>query len=152
MIIENEMPEVKRKKVCPRCGRKLWLREFYRMKNGGVSCYCKECSRKRVVAYYTKNLKKAECVFVGENGTLLERRRKHPSIYWSGNMISMMVRHFPNTKNEEMAEMLGVGITTVKHKAKELGLRKSKEFMQRIYRENGYLALSAMRKMKNYQL
>ena len=26
----------KRKRVCPHCGRKLWMREFYPLKNGVV--------------------------------------------------------------------------------------------------------------------
>ena len=33
----------KRKRVCPHCGRKLWMREFYPLKNGGRSSWCHEC-------------------------------------------------------------------------------------------------------------
>ena len=33
----------KRKRVCPHCGRKSWMREFYPLKNGGRSSWCHEC-------------------------------------------------------------------------------------------------------------
>ena len=39
----------KRKRVCPHCGRKLWMREFYPLKNGpefpGVMNVCWNTSR-----------------------------------------------------------------------------------------------------------
>ena len=44
----------KRKRVCPHCGRKLWMREFYPLKNGGRSSWCHEC----VLAYKREQYRK----------------------------------------------------------------------------------------------
>ena len=61
----------KRKRVCPHCGRKLWMREFYPLKNGGRSSWCHEC----VLAYkreqYRKHRKVADGTFM--HRTLVEK-------------------------------------------------------------------------------
>ena len=46
----------KRKKVCPHCGRKLWLRDFYPV-TGGYSSWCKHCQRQNKRDWYEKNHK-----------------------------------------------------------------------------------------------
>ena len=48
----------KRKKVCPCCGRKLWLKDYYRDKYGIVSSYCKECVKAKKRAEYAAGKKK----------------------------------------------------------------------------------------------
>lgn len=44
-------------------------------------------------------------------------------------MLRIMARDYPNTKNEELADLFGICVRTVYRKAKELGLKKSKGFM-----------------------
>ena len=47
----------RRKKICPKCGRKLWLRDFYKTANGRVSSACKECTRQDKRDEYARNRK-----------------------------------------------------------------------------------------------
>ena len=47
----------RRKKICPKCGRKLWLRDFYKTANGWVSSACKECTRQEKRDEYARNRK-----------------------------------------------------------------------------------------------
>jgi transcriptional antiterminator len=44
-------------------------------------------------------------------------------------MISTLKRHFPTTKNAELADLLGVSTRTISRKAKELGLIKDESWM-----------------------
>lgn len=88
----------KRKRVCPHCGRKLWMREFYPLKNGGRSSWCHEC----VLAYkreqYRKHRKVADGTFMHRTlGRLVEHKGYSTRIFWNGNMLSIMRRHYHNT-------------------------------------------------------
>ena len=56
----------KRKRVCPHCGRKLWMREFYPLKNGGRSSWCHEC----VLEYKRERYRKTRKV---PDGTFMHR-------------------------------------------------------------------------------
>jgi len=81
----------KRKRVCPHCGRKLWMREFYPLKNGGRSSWCHEC----VLAYkreqYRKHRKVADGTFMHRTlGRLVEHKGYSTRIFWNGNMLSIM--------------------------------------------------------------
>lgn len=55
-------------------------------------------------------------------------------------MLSVLRRYFPNTRNEEVAEMLGVSPRTVVRKARELGIYKDADFVRKTWRENAMLA------------
>lgn len=108
----------KRKRICPHCGRKLWMREFYPLKNGGRSSWCHEC----VLAYkreqYCKHRKVADGTFMHRTlGRLVEHKGYSTRIFWNGNMLSIMHRHYHNTLNRELAEMLGVSERSVTRKA-----------------------------------
>ena len=88
----------KRKRICPHCGRKLWMREFYPLKNGGRSSWCHEC----VLAYkreqYCKHRKVADGTFMHRTlGRLVEHKGYSTRIFWNGNMLSIMHRHYHNT-------------------------------------------------------
>ncbi len=91
----------KRKRVCPHCGRKLWMREFYPLKNGGRSSWCHEC----VLVYkkreqYRKHRKVADGTFMHRTlGRLVEHKGYSTRIFWNGNMLSIMRRHYHNTLN-----------------------------------------------------
>ena len=54
----------KRKRVCPHCGRKLWMREFYPLKNGGRSSWCHECVLVYKRELYRKHRKVADGTFM----------------------------------------------------------------------------------------
>lgn len=57
-----------------------------------------------------------------------------------GNMLSIMRRHYHNTLNRELAEMLGVSERSVTRKAREMGLEKDKGFVASLSREHLLLA------------
>lgn len=41
-------------KLCPRCNELKDISEFYPLKRGGYSCWCKECGKKYTLWYYRK--------------------------------------------------------------------------------------------------
>lgn len=45
-----------------------------------------------------------------------------------------LIRHFPNTRNEDLAAHLGLSQRTMIRRATELGLRKTKQFMNKCHR------------------
>ena len=115
----------KRKRVCPHCGRKLWMREFYPLKNGGRSSWCHECVLVYKREQYRKHRKVADGTFMHRTlGRLVEHKGYSTRIFWNGNMLSIMRRHYHNTLNRELAEMLGVSERSVTRKAREMGLEK----------------------------
>lgn len=60
---------------------------------------------------------------------------------WSDSDLSYLRDHFPTEAGCDIAEHLGISPTSVCIKAKELGLRKSKEFSRNAYSGryvNGY--------------
>ena len=131
----------RRKKVCCRCGRKLWLRDFYKLANGQRWGACKDCQRKEKANWYTLNRKKPDGVFFDQKeGRLMQHNGPTKRIYWSGDMISILRRHFPTTKNDEVAEMIGVSPRTVVRKARELGIEKDAAFLHTVWNENRLLA------------
>lgn len=130
-----------RKRVCPHCGRRLWLREFRPLKSGYRSSWCHEC----VLAYkrerYLRTRKVADGTFMHRTlGRLVEHKGYSTRIYWSGNMLSILRRHYHDTINRELAGMLGVSERSVTRKARELGLAKDREFVSSISREHLLLA------------
>ncbi len=99
----------KRKRVCPHCGRKLWMREFYPLKNGGRSSWCHECVLEYKRERYRKTRKVPDGTFMHRTqGRIVEHNGYSTRIFWNGNMLSIMRRHYHNTLNRELAEMLGV--------------------------------------------
>ena len=94
----------KRKRVCPHCGRKLWMREFYPLKNGGRSSWCHECVLVYKREQYRKHRKVADGTFMHRTlGRLVEHKGYSTRIFWNGNMLSIMRRHYHNTLNRELA-------------------------------------------------
>ena len=137
-----------RKKVCPKCGRKLWLRDFYiRHATGEHSTYCKECERerRRNAPSYVSRLK-PDGIFYTGNGQKVQKKGYSQKIYWDGNMLSVLRRYFPNTRNEEVAEMLGVSPRTVVRKARELGIYKDPGFCKKMSQNAALLAYATNRR------
>lgn len=73
----------------------------------------------------------------------MKRQGKRAVIYWTGNMLSLLKRHFPNTRNAELVELIGVSERSIARKAKQLGLEKSKSFISRVATENSILSLTS---------
>lgn len=64
-------------------------------------------------------------------------------------MLSLLKRHFPNTRNDEVAELIGVSPRTMIRKARELGLEKDPDWLQGVWNFNRMDA-QAQSKRKGY--
>lgn len=123
----------RRKKTCPICGQNLWLHDFYTYASG-YSSHCKECVRKEKRLKY---IKVPDGRFLHKTkGRLVEHNGYSTSILWSGNMLSLLQRYFPTTRNEELAELVGVSSRTLVRKARQLGLVKDPVWLKEIYNLN----------------
>lgn len=80
-------------------------------------------------------------------GRVMEHEGYSLHIYWNADMIDYLKRHFARTLNEELAGCLGVSQRTMLRKARELGLRKDREWLRAVYREHGRLASAVSKKM-----
>lgn len=127
----------RRKKICPKCGRKLWLRDFYKTANGRVSSACKECTRQEKRDEYARNRKVPNRLYQDPvTGRLMEHKDCSTKIHWSLHMIERLTNTYATTKNEDLAIDLNVSPRTVIRKARELGLEKDKGWMQAHARKN----------------
>lgn len=131
-----------RKKVCTKCGRKLWLRDFYKSgKTGKREIYCSQCRRTAANERYARTRKMPDGIFLNHSREqFMEHKGRSTRIHWSGNMISILKRYFPVTRTEEVASMIGVSPRTVIRKARELGLVKDPSFMYSVCTGNQVLA------------
>ena len=127
----------RRKKICTKCGRKLWLRDFYRNPaTGWLSSHCKECTREDKREEYNRNRKKPDGIFLDPTtGRAMEHRGPVTRIYWGKGKLDDLRRLFPTNTNEDCAAILGVSPRTVVRKARELGLVKNEEWRIRRARE-----------------
>ena len=74
----------KRKRVCPNCGRKLWLREFYPLKNGGRRSWCHECVLEYKRERYRKTRKVPDGTFMHRTqGRIVEHNGYSTRIFWN---------------------------------------------------------------------
>ena len=127
----------RRKKICPKCGRKLWLRDFYKTANGWVSSACKECTRQEKRDEYARNQKVPNRLYQDPvTGRLMEHKDYSTKIHWSLYMIERLTNKYATTKNEDLAIDLNVSPRTVIRKARELGLEKDRGWMQAHARKN----------------
>lgn len=133
---------IKRKKVCTVCGLKKWKRDFYRLKSSkdGYMNMCKECNKERLRNEYARNRKVPDGIRFDNAGRKLLHKGCSTSIYWDGNMLSMLKRHFATTLNDELAELLGVSVRTMLRKAREIGLRKDQQWLKDVWKERALLA------------
>lgn len=56
---------------------------------------------------------------------------KRPAINWTPQMLKWLVDYYPILFNTALAKMLGVSRRSMERKAKELGLKKPEDFMER---------------------
>jgi hypothetical protein len=119
----------RRKKVCPHCGRKLWLRDFYIPKSGNPSSWCKDCEKQNKRDWYDRTRRVPDGIRLNPaTGLLMQHEGLARRIYWSKQMLDDLRRLFPTTKNEDMVDILGVSERTLIRKARELGIYKDKEW------------------------
>lgn len=71
------------------------------------------------------------------------------SIFWSEQMLDYLRRHFPTTRNEELAECLCVSQRTMLRKARELGLTKDRQWLLSLWDEHRNVA-HAIAKSKGF--
>ena len=118
----------RRKKVCPHCGKKLWLRDFYPIRaNGGHSSWCKDCQKQNKRYWYEKNHRVPDGIRIDpSSGRLFEHRGYARRIFWNKKMIDDLRRLYATTKNDDLADIIGVSPRTLIRKARELGLEKDK--------------------------
>lgn len=134
-------------KICTRCKQEFPLSNFY-CYNGKCCCYCKKC------ASYLRNHPIGHPIgkyIDKETGKVMyyKSNRGRPGIYWSPYMLWMMRKHYANTTNAELAELLGVTVNMVSQKAHKLGLYKSTKHRRNIGRENVINKTINQRKRKN---
>lgn len=80
-------------------------------------------------------------------GRIVKQKGHSITIYWSPAMLDYLRRHFPTTLNAELAECLGVGMRTMRRKARELGLEKDHDWLMGVYAERRHMAHVACRRM-----
>lgn len=88
-------------------------------------------------------------ITVREDGIKFIRNGLSRKIYWDGNMISILKRHFPTTMTDELVEILGVSRRTIIRKARELGLQKDPEWLLQIWEERRMMAWNAVKRKGN---
>lgn len=142
---------IKRKKVCTVCGQKKWMRDFYSLKSSkdGHMSMCKECNKERLRKEYARNRKVPDGIRFDKTGRKVMHQGYSSSIYWDGNMLSLLKRHFATTLNYELAELIGVSVRTMLRKARELGLEKNPVWLKKVFKDRALLANVASVKSGN---
>ena len=120
------------KKICGQCGKEKPASEYYIHHTGEYEgrlfrC-CKECERAQKRAYY-RRLHPDGLRYDMTSGRVMRKKDGVVTIGWSGSMLAV-------TKNEEIAGVLGVSVRTMIRKARELGLKKDKEWLRTIWKTN----------------
>ena len=87
--------------------------------------------------YYERHCKKPDGIFLDQRtGRVWEHNGYSKRINWSRQMLDDLRSMYPNTFNYELAHILGVSSRTMIRKARELGLKKDREWLRGVYREN----------------
>ena len=128
MGIQHEKENTKR---CSKCGRTFLLKDF-KMRHGKPRSICKECARDQERERYRKKHPRETGVFLNkETGRIVERTKFNVKLFWSPAMIQALKTYFPNTPNKEITEIMGISAWELRVKAKELGLKKDKEYTRK---------------------
>lgn len=125
-----------RKKICPKCGKKLWLSDFYRLASGWVSSYCKDCTKAAKREKYAHSKKVPNGLYRDKKGRMIEHRDYSTKISWSKYMEERLTRLYPTTKNEDLTIEFNVSLRTLIRKARELHLQKNREWMHEMSIQN----------------
>jgi hypothetical protein len=71
------------------------------------------------------------------------KRDPRPGINWTPEMIDSLVRLFPVTFNRVLAKQLGIGWRSLVRKARDLGIEKEPDFLEKRRKEITDLAVKA---------
>ena len=71
---------------------------------------------------------------------IVEHHGHSTRIFWNKTMLDYLHSHFATTKNEELAEWLGVSKRTVVRKARELNLVKNRKWLEGVWEERRRMA------------
>lgn len=135
-------------KKCPHCRRVLPLHDFYTLDGGLPSSWCKECIRADKREKYRK--KRPDGILRdNKTGRIIEKKGCMIRLFWSKQMIDDIKRYYPYMINEDLAGMLGVSPRTLTRKARELGLNKDNEWLNKKWSDNRLLA-NVIAKKKGY--
>lgn len=132
-------------KQCTKCGEIKDVSEFYLVKgksgNRNVDSWCKVCRIKGSAKH--RKVHPTGVYRDPHDGRLRIYERKHGGrkLYWTGDMLSILKRYYPNTSNIEIAEMIGVCSKLVAIKAKELGMSKSESYRKECCRKGAQLRM-----------
>lgn len=138
------------KKICPKCGKELDADDFWKTSNGCRYRLCKVCAREQRREQYRKTRKRPDGIFYNAKcGRIVEHNGRSTRIFWSKDMLDMLREYYPNTRNQEVVEMLGVSQRTMIRKARELGLQKEKDFVHGVWDENRKLAILTNKVRRN---
>ena len=100
---------------------------------------CKECVKITHRKAYREARKASYGITINDKGQHINYQGRKKTIHWTGNMLSDLKRHYPTTKNKELAELLGVSERTLVRKAREIGVVKNPEWQASMSRTNGFL-------------
>lgn len=139
-----------KEKYCPSCKRVLPKSSFYpAQKSDGLHTYCKECFCNK----YTRDKKRPSKARTGVYRSHVDGRLRvlngkpgGHKIHWSGDMLSILYRYYATTSNKDLAEMIGVSDRTVREKATELGLAKSRIYIHERQSQAARIAWTTRRK------
>jgi len=56
---------------------------------------------------------------------------------WTESNIKLLIKKYPNTDNQELADFFGCAVTSLYVKASKLGIKKSPDFISKTLRKNG---------------
>lgn len=73
-------------------------------------------------------------------GRLMEKHGQSVRIFWNASMLDYLRENYPTMLNDELAGCLGVSVSTLIRKARELGLQKDTEWLSVIWGERRRLA------------
>lgn len=131
--------------ICCICGKDLPEESFYPSElSRNRKPRCKECHRRRKLE--TKKKRGEGIMYV--NDRLCVCKSHSTNIFWSENMISTLKKNYAEMTNEELADLLNVSESTMRRKARELGLSKSASYIRTTAKYKSMLA-SIIRRYKN---
>ena len=134
-------------KKCSSCKEVKDRSEFYYSPKWGYSSWCKECKTQ----YERQHRKKPDGLVIDLRfGRPSDKTGKAISIHWDGNMLSIIKKHYPTSTTMEVAEMLGVSVSSVYRKVRELGLKKDREYMRSMMKEKQFFATLASAKSESH--
>lgn len=137
-------------KRCPHCHRNLRTTDYYRLKDGKLASWCKQCQRQAKREWYaTRRKRPATTAYDPARGLWTMTGSGYGRIIWTPQMLDTMRRHYPHTTNAEICGMLGISPSTLHRKAREMHLAKTPEFTRQVQADNALLMAVTNRRRRN---